>query len=143
MRKSFGIWIVFSTDYELRSTYFLERRLVFAHLCFGRKVAKVAFFYGKERGFLFVKPEVNFSHGAIAVLLNKNFRDAGPVGILIHLVVAVYEHDDVGILLQRAGIAKIGEARLSTARESCESAITGTFSSLAMAFNAREISVIC
>ena len=67
--------------------------------------------------------------------------------VLVVVLLAVEEDDDVGVLLDGAGLAQVGEARdggsrFSTSRFSCESAITGTCSSLASAFSEREISEI-
>ena len=62
---------------------------------------------------------------------------------LVVVALAVDEGDDVSVLLDRAGLAEIGEQgllsppRCSLARESCESAITGTCISWASALSPR------
>ncbi len=66
------------------------------------------------------------------------------LGILVVVLVAVDEHDDVGVLLDRARLAQVGEDRALVraaldARESCDSAITGTSRSRASSFSEREM----
>src|SRR3989344_867873 len=89
----------------------LERRIFLANLCFRREIAKVAFIYREECGFLFVKAKVNFAYWAVAMLFYENFRNARPVGIFIHFVVAMNEHHNIGILFQTSAIAKVRQAR--------------------------------
>jgi len=78
----------------------------------------------------------------------SDFRLVGLTHLLIMLVVglAVDEGHYVGVLLNGAGFAQIAEdgalvvlRAARRARESCERATTGTFSSLAKAFRPREI----
>ena len=62
------------------------------------------------------------------------------------IFLAKYEEDDIGILLYRAGFAQWTDrgrssSRLSSCRDNCESAITGTFKSLASALRPVVISV--
>ena len=79
---------------------------------------------------------------AVAVLGEDQLGAARVLGVLVVVVVAVEEADEVGVLLDRAGLAQVGEdralvGRCSGARESCEMPITGTFSSRARIFRPR------
>src|SRR6185369_14818183 len=48
---------------------------------------------------------------AVAVLAEDDFRDVRVLAVLVVDDVAVDEHDHVGVLLDRAGLAEVGELR--------------------------------
>jgi hypothetical protein len=85
--------------------------------------------------------------GAVALLADDDLGHAGLLaGVLGVVLVAVDEHDDVGILLDGARFAQVAHhgalvgARAPRERLSCDSAITGHCNSLASIFRPREIS---
>ena len=74
----------------------------------------------------------------------------GLLGLVVVVLLAVDEHHEVGVLLDLAALAKVREqralvvaGRCSGARLSCETAITGTFSSRARIFSPRLIWPTC
>src|SRR5262245_9269098 len=58
--------------------------------------------------------ELDAADRAVAVLADDDLRDALVLGLRLVLVVdlgAVDEHDEVGVLLERAGLSKVGQLR--------------------------------
>ena len=83
---------------------------------------------------------------AVAVLGHDALGDVLLRCILIIIVLAVEEHDLVRVLLNGAGFAQIGQQRALVLAalvrtDSCDRQSTGTFSSLAMIFSDREMSL--
>ena len=117
------------------------------HLKFCGEFAVTRFVHRLEGGALLIEVEVGLAGRAVSVLFNEDFRDVWPIALGITLVLAVNEQHDVRILLNAPRIAQVAQAGLAAAslyaRESCESAMTGTLSSRARDFNEREISVTC
>src|SRR5215510_8449621 len=56
-----------------------------------------------------VEEEFLFSNWAVAMFTYENIGNALPFGILVIHVLTVDEHDDIGILLDRAALAEIGQ----------------------------------
>ena len=85
------------------------------------EVSKVALVDRHKGGLLLVESEVYLAHGAVAVLFDEDLRHIGAfvLGTVAGHVLAVNEHDYVGVLLDRARVAKVGEARASTALLHC------------------------
>ena len=104
----------------------------------------------RKRGYSCWKVSVTSPRPPLRCLAMMISRVPGSLGLLALVVlVAVDEHHEVGVLLDLARLAQVGEhrplvgLRSSTARESCESAITGTSSSRARIFRPRLISPTC
>jgi len=55
--------------------------------------------------------EADRADGAVAVLGEVELRDPGRLGLGVVVLVAVEEADEVGVLLDRAGLAEVGEDR--------------------------------
>ena len=59
-----------------------------------------------------VEVEFDFANGAVTVLSDKELGDISwliVVVVLFVIIWAVEEHDEVGVLLDRAGLAEVGE----------------------------------
>ena len=59
-----------------------------------------------------VEVELYFADGAVAVFLDEKFGDVGwfvALFILVIIIWAVKHHNEVGVLLNRARVAKIGK----------------------------------
>ena len=64
---------------------------------------------------VFIEEEVDATGRALAVLFDEKLSDICVLIIVVVLMViirAVDKHDDIGILLDRAGIAEVGKNRL-------------------------------
>ena len=85
------------------------------------EVSKVALVDRHESSLLLVESEVHLAHGAVAVLFDEDLRHIGALVLsaVAGHILAVDKHDHVGVLFDRAGIAKVGEARASTALLHC------------------------
>jgi len=84
------------------------------------------------------------SVGPLRCLATINSAKALLVGLVVVVLVAVDEADDVGVLLDRSRLAQVGEDRalvvaLLDARESCDRATIGTSRSRASTLSWREI----
>ena len=77
--------------------------------------AEVALVDRKEGRLLVVKEELHLTHGTVAVLLHQDFSDIGTIGFVVHLVLTVDEHNNIGILLNRTGVSQVRETRAATA----------------------------
>ena len=99
-----------------------------------------------ELGVALEEAELDRVGGAVAVLGEDDLGEPLRVGLLaVVVLVAVDEGDEVGVLLDRAGLSRRSERigrlswRCSTARESWERARIGTSRSRASTFSWREI----
>src|SRR3954464_14427715 len=77
----------------------------------------------QEAGVLALEGEGHVAQAAVAVLGDDQVGLTRAVGVLVVVLVAVDEHDEVGVLLDLAGLAQVGEhralvgARLDAARQ--------------------------
>src|SRR3954467_204751 len=77
----------------------------------------------QEAGVLALEGEGHVAQAAVAVLGDDQVGLTRAVGVLVVVLVAVDEHDEVGVLLDLAGLAQVGEhralvgPRLDAARE--------------------------
>ena len=99
-------------------------------------------------GYLRQERQRDIADRPVAVLGDDDVGLAQPLGLPVVVLVAVDEHHEVGVLLDRPASRRsesigLGGFRDSTARESCETAITGTSSSRARIFRPRLIWPIC
>jgi hypothetical protein len=61
-----------------------------------------------------IKVQLDHTGGSVTVLFNQDLGDIGALGILVLLVFAVDEHDDIRVLLNRTRITKVRKARASS-----------------------------
>src|SRR3954451_12519896 len=65
----------------------------------------------RELGVVLEEDQADRAHRAVPVLGEDQLRAAGVLGVGVVVVVAVEEADHVGVLLDRAGLAQVGEDR--------------------------------
>ena len=79
---------------------------------------------GHEARVLGLEGELDVAQGAVAVLGDEELRLARVLGLLLRVVlVAEDEHDEVGVLLEAAGLAQVGEQRLLVAAALLDAAV--------------------
>src|SRR3990167_4966415 len=109
------VYTISTTFHELRTTFCSKRCCPRLDFGLGIEITEVALIYREEGSLLLVEAEFDFTHGAVAVLLDEYFRDTRLVRTLVHFVLAVDEHDDVRVLFDRAGVAEVREPRTAAA----------------------------
>src|SRR5260370_20112849 len=107
-----GNWWVRNDVYGVRETMnqiFSRSSLIthhFLHFKTHRRFNKIL-----EAHELLEEGEGNIAGGAVALLGDMNFQNAFVLARLVHFR-PVQEHDRVGVLLDGAGLAKVGQSRL-------------------------------
>ncbi len=70
----------------------------------------------EEANVLTVEVEFCHTYGTVTVLFNENLGDVWSLSffVFVHLVFTVNKHYNVGVLLDRTRVTKVGEARSTT-----------------------------
>src|SRR3989344_9308855 len=71
-------------------------------LRFGHKISKIALLDRHKGGLALVEFQLHFAYRSVTMFFDEYLGNAVALHTLRHLVFAVYKHDDVGILLDRA-----------------------------------------